>query len=366
MKLGIFDFFQDIANFLKAGSVLGVDIGTTAVKIAELSEKHGRLKLENYGILETKSYLSQPNRVIQTSALKLVERDVIGFMKILLSMMKPKTKTVLASIPSFAVFVTTIDMPLFSREETAKAIQFQAHQYIPLPIATVSVEWFKIEEFPNAKGERSQRILLVGIPNEIIKKYKTIFSHLGLRLAALEIESFALVRALSGKKDEGVNLIVDFGTESTNIVIAENGVLKYNGETDYGGIYLTQALSRGLGITAPRAEELKRKKGLLAVGGELELSTLILPFLDVILQEVRHIKDTYERRFAKKIGKAILVGGGAKLLGLTEYFKSQLDMPVVPAGTLNEIQHPVILEPAIGGLNDDLAVAVGLAEKHFI
>lgn len=365
MKLGVSNFFQDVSNFLRSGSVLGIDLGTVSVKMAEISEKKGKFKLENYGILETKNYLSQPNRVIQTSALKLVEKDIYEYLRILLSAIKPKTKNVLVSVPSFAVFITTIDMPLLSREETGKAIMFQARQYIPLPVSLVSIDWFKIEEFVNVQGERSQRILLIGVPNEIIRKYRNIFDELGLKLIALEVESLALTRALS-KKDDGVTMMIDLGAESTNIIITENGVLKYNGQTDYGGIYLTQALSRGLGVSVSRAEELKRRRGLTGEGGEMELSTLILPFLDVILQEIRHTKDVYERRFLKKVEKVIVCGGGAKLLGIQEYFSGQLNLPFAAPETLKEILHPIWLESAMNGLNADLAIAVGLTKRYFV
>jgi len=364
MKLGISDFFSDVANFFKSGSVLGIDIGTVSVKIAELSEKRGKLKLENYAILETKNYLSFPNQVIHTSALKIVEKDAIELLKIVLREMKPKTKLVLASLPSFAVFMTTLDLPLLSKEETAKVIGFQASQYIPLPINQVSIDWFKIEEFQNARGERGQRILLIGIPNEIIKKYRYIFSALGLKLMSLEVESMALVRSLAFE-EEAVTLIIDIGAESTNVAVSEKGILKYNGETDYGGVYLTQALSRGLGVSVYRAEELKRRKGLLATGGEFELSTLILPFLDVILREIRYVKDTYERRFGKKVSRLVFIGGGAKLMGIEKYFSEQLNLPVASPATLAGIVRPVELEPMVKELDKNLAVAVGLARKYF-
>ncbi len=361
----ISDFFSDVSNFLKSGSVLGIDIGTISVKVAELSQSHNRFKLENYGILETKSYLSYPNQVIQTSALKIVEKDAIDLLKIVLSEVKPKSKTVLVSIPSFAVFVTVIDMPVLSDEETSRAMTFQASRYIPLPADKVSIDWFRIEEFQNAKGEREQRLFLIGVPNEIIKKYKYIFGVLGLKIAALEIESMALVRALFSK-DDATALIVDIGAESTNVAVAEKGVLKYHSQTDYGGIYLTQALSRGLGINNLRAEEIKRRKGLLGTGGEFELSTLILPFLDVILQEIRYVKDTYERRFQKKVNRLLLAGGGAKLLGIEQYFSEQLGLPFMSSTALNEIEHPLQLEPMVNGLNGSLAVAVGLAKRYFL
>lgn len=105
MKLGFLDFFKDIANFLKSGSVLGVDIGTVSVKMAEISRKGDKFKIANYGILETKRYLERPNQAIQTGSLEIVEKEAVGLLNVLLNEVKPKTKTVIASIPTFSSFV---------------------------------------------------------------------------------------------------------------------------------------------------------------------------------------------------------------------------------------------------------------------
>ncbi|MFH0712845.1 MAG: pilus assembly protein PilM, partial [Candidatus Jorgensenbacteria bacterium] len=149
MRLGFFDFFSDIANFLKAGSVLGVDIGTTSIKMAEVSRKGADFKLVNYGVLETKNYLEHPNQAIQTGSLEIVEREAVNLLNILLHEVKPKTKTVLVSIPVFSSFVVPLEMPLLPASETGKSVGFQAKQYIPLPPSAVSVDWIKVDEFEN-------------------------------------------------------------------------------------------------------------------------------------------------------------------------------------------------------------------------
>ncbi len=365
MKFGISDFFQDVGNFLKSGTVLGVDMGTVSIKIIELSERRNKFKLENYGILETKKYLDHPNQVIQTSSLKFVEDEVYNLTKILLKEMRPKTKLAIASVPTFNAFITFLDMPLFSKDETAKTIAFQAKQYIPLPASSVSVDWFKIEEYEDERGQKNQRVLLIGFPVEIIRKYKTIFGKLGLKLIALEIEGLALTRAFFDKNDDSITMIVDIGAESTNMLVVEKGVMKYSGQTDYGGIFLTGALGRSLGISVSRAEELKKRRGLLASGGEYELSTLILPFLDVIIQEVKHAQGAFERRYGKKIQKLLLTGGGAKLLGIEEYFSTQIDLRITNSFMLTGIEHREELEPVSRNLNCELPVAIGLAKRYF-
>lgn len=365
MKLGILDFFRDIGNFFKGGSVLGVDIGTSAIHAVELAKKGDLFELANYGILETKRYLNFSNQAIQTSSLKIVAKDASPLLSLLLREMRPRTRLAVASLPLFSAFVTVLEIPLFSQEETAKAVLFQAQQYIPLPPKEVSVEWVKIDEFENQRNQKFQRILLTGIPNEVIERHKEIFKAAGLKLLTMEVETFALVRAYRSFFTDVPVIVVDIGAESTNIGIIENGAVMYVEQTDYSGVYLTKALSKSLDISMPRAEELKRRRGLSTVGADSELSTLLLPFLDVIIQEVRHAKDVYSRRYKKDVGKVMLTGGGANLIGIEKYVSSQLGLPIAHHPLLAGVRYPSSIESAVRGLENELAVAFGLAKRYF-
>ncbi|KKS43949.1 hypothetical protein A2116_00710 [Candidatus Jorgensenbacteria bacterium GWA1_49_17] len=362
MRLGFFDFFSDITNFLKAGSVLGVDIGTTSIKMAEVSRKGANFKLLNYGILETKGYLEHSNQAIQTGSLEIVEKETVNLLNTLLHEVKPKTKTVLVSVPVFSSFLVPLDMPFLSSQETGKSISFQAKQYIPLPENAVSVDWIKVDEFENDRGVKFQRLLLIGIPSSVIRKYKNIFRAVGLRLVALELEILALARALNPDKP---TIVIDIGGEVASINVIEGGFVKHSSVSDYGGIHLTKSLSQGLGLSVVRAEELKRRRGLLGREGESELSTLILPFLDVIIQETRYARDSYERRYGKKVEKLMLVGGGANLLGIEKYFGREMNLPTVEPATLRGFEYAPDLEPIVKNLNKELPVAIGLAKKYF-
>ena len=363
MRLGISKFFQDVVNFLWTGSVLGVDIGTVSVKLAELSRKGDRFRLMNYGILETKKYLKTPNQAIQTSSLKIDENVAVDILRLALSQVKPRTKTAIAAIPAFVAFTTPLDMPRLSDKETNEAVMFQARQYIPIPIQEISIDWMRIEEFENEQGISMQRVLLTGVPNEIIQKYRKIFRTAGLHLGALEVEGLALARSLRTLR--GPSILLDIGAESTNITILENGVVRHGSQFDRGGLYVTQALGKSLGISTMRAEELKCRRGLQGAGGEAELSTLIGPFLNVILQEVRYALTFYERRYAKKVVNVVLLGGGALMLGIDKYVGTQLGLPVVSPPTFHDVQYDASLQPTISGLASELAGAVGLAKKYY-
>ncbi len=366
MKIGPFfaDFFRDIGNFFRSGSVLGVDIGTVSVKCVELGMKQERFALMNYGILESREYLLHPNRALQTSSLKISEQDATALLKTALLEMKSKTKIAVASIPAFAAFMTVLDMPLLSREETTKAVLFQAPQHIPLPIHEVALDWMKVDEFDGPERTRYQRIFLIAIPETVIHSYKTIFHNAGLELTALEVDGLAFARALF-PTETPPTLLIDLGAEATSMFVMGGGVMHYASETDYGGIYLTQAIARSLGITLMRAEELKRRRGLLKGGAESELSTLTLPYLDVILQEVSHVREVYERRYSKKVERIMLAGGAANLLGVEKYFSAETGLPSVSPSAFRGMEYDLRLEPALRELQNELPVAIGLAKRYF-
>jgi len=352
-------FFQDLKMFFASKQVIGIDIGTASIKLVEIERKKNILSLKNYAILETKEYLERGNAALQTSSLKLSENEVIPLLRTALREMGTKTKYAVASLPAFGVFFVPIEMPLISPEETAKSISFQARQYIPIPIDQVTIDWTKIGEFDSNDGRRLQRILVTGIPNALIIKYRAIFKGAGLKLVALEVEIHSLARALT-KKGELPTLLVDMGAESTSIMIVNDGVVQEVSEIDYAGITLTQALARSLGISVTRAEELKRRRGISDSGKEHELSTSLYPFLDVIIQRCVQLKSSFEKRSGVKVRTATLTGGGANLIGIEEYFKSQMGLPIQHPGILDFLEHSPELDPIKASFDRNLAVASGL------
>ena len=273
-----------------------------------------------------------------------------------------KTKEAVASIPSFSSFTTLIEMPIMSEVDMIKTMPFQIKQHIPLPIEEVAIDWIKIGEREDETGKK-QQILFISIPKEIIIKYQNIFKLAGLKLKALEIEGLALIRSLVAN-DPTPTLIVDIGARSTNIIISDSGFLKLNNFTDFAGASLTQAIANGLGISTRRAEELKKQKGLKTGGADFELSTLPQPYLDVIIKELIGAKNRYENNYKRKIERVIISGGGANLIGITEYFENQIGIPTVIGNSFLQVNYPSSIQLVSRELGPELAVAIGLGVKN--
>ncbi len=348
-----------------APDVLGVDIGTTSIKAVEVvAGEHGP-RLVNYAYLSSKNSVSRANTVLQASSLKLFEDDAANLLKELVKKMKPSTDRAIASIPNFLTFSTILTFPEMSDSELNKSMAYQAKQYIPMPISEVVLEWVKVGETENENGTREQQVLLISVPREETAKYQSIFKKAGLSLGALEIEAFSLARCLVGE-DKSTTLIVDIGSRSTAFVIVEGGKLKFIGHTDFAGASITQALVSALNINPVRAEELKRERGVAGTGPNYELSTIMIPFLDVIIEEAKRVVRSYETQFvlAPKIERVMLSGGGANLPGIEKYFARQFELPIVKAAPFLRFEYSPIIEPLVGELNPMLSVAMGLVLRE--
>lgn len=359
------NIFQSFKSAIGRKTYLGVDIGTTSIKVVELTESGERPLLKNYGVLESYGHLDRLNNAIQTSSLKMLDRETSELLNMLLRKSNIKALDVVASLPPFAAFTALLDIPAMSPAETAETMQYQARAFVPLPISEVTIDWLPVGEYEDEKGIKKQEVFLISVPNEHIRKYQRIFKAAGLNLQALEIEGLSLARILT-TGDPTLTLIVDIGARSTSINVAQNGFLKYSAQTDFSGGSLTQTIASGLNINVRRAEGLKKQRGLTGVGGEYELSTLMTPFLDVILSEVRRAKDNYEKNYKNKIERIILAGGGANLLGIEKYVFEQLRLPTSKADPFSKVIYPREAALFIKEISAPFAVALGLGVRQFL
>lgn len=346
-------------------SYLGIDIGTTSIKAVEVKPGKELPEVVNYGILESSGHLVRVNQALQTSTVKLFEKEMIKLLQLLMEKMRPGSREVLASIPIFSAFTTLLYFPKMPAKELAESLVFQAKQYVPLPLSEVALDWIKVGEYEDDKGFWHQQVLLVSVPQEQIRKYQNLFRAVGLNLKVLEVESLSLTRILAN--DPTPTVVVDIGSRSTNIAFIEKGQFKFSAQTDFGGASLTQALSSSLGINPLRAEELKKECGLSTEGPNYELSTIMLPFLDAIINEIRKAMHQYEvqLRGAAKIERVVLAGGGANLRGVEGYFEKELGVPTAKSAPFLRFERPAEMEPFIAELSPALSVALGLTLGEF-
>ena len=344
-------------------SSVGIDIGTTTIKAAELSGNgRGSYILSNYALLEVAGHLDHFNNALQSSSLRPLDSDLISYLTMIRTKAGFKTNHVIASLPSFTAFTTVLEVPLMSAGETDKSLSAQARDYIPIPISEVTIDWIKIGEKTYPDGSKKQQIFLVSIPNEKIESYTAMFGKAGFIMDGFEVEHISVARAVTTGNKQAM-LIIDIGGRSTTFTVAKNGISLFAGQTDFSSGSLTQALATALNINPRRADTLKRQTPIVGGGGSHELSTIMVPIIDVILNEATRTRTGFETAFNEKIAGVILAGSGANMPGFDQYLTSQLNLPVTVADPLSSIGYPPEIATFSKQLGSTLTVAIGLALK---
>ncbi|MGE4554666.1 MAG: type IV pilus assembly protein PilM [Candidatus Paceibacterota bacterium] len=348
----IFKIFQN--------SYLGIDIGSTSIKIVEISKRVKRLEMTGYGVLEKYGHLERINDAVQTPSLKLLEETTALLIRDLLKRSKIKTQEALMSLPNFLAFTTAVEFPYMPLKDLQKAIKFQAEQYIPMPLKEVTLDWQVLEETP-----QKIQVLLIAVPSENIQRYIKTAELAKLTLKSLELEATAVCR-LFGLKEKNPVLIIDIGGRVSSLMIMDGGVLRSLIYVEVGGGEFTQIISNALSINPLRAEQLKKAYGFnLNFQEGIDLLRVINPLLERISKEGEKMINGYYLKSKKKIEKIFLIGGGSNMIGIDNYFSQRLGVPakIIDPFSLELISYPSDLAPVIKEIGPILTVACALGAK---
>jgi len=355
----------------KPKSILGLDIGTSSIKMVQLKKEEDKFRLETYGEVSPAGYLDRLNDSFQTTSLKTLEVVTREMIRMLLEKAETTTKHVVMSIPVFSSFTSIIEMPEMAEKELARAVEFEARKYIPIPLSEVVLDW-KIIESGMIKGELSprpfqgKRILLIAVPKEVINKYIRIADALDLKIKALELESFSFARSLVVGEKNPI-CVLDIGARATSFTIIDNGIIQMSHGLDIAGAEMTRLLASSLGVTFKRAEDFKVAHGINHQENaeqRTDIKEALTNLLDEIINESERMVGTYHSKTDKKIEKMILNGGSAQMEGLKEYAEKKLGVKTIVADPWTKIIYPPRLQPILKEIGAQFSVAVGAAMRE--
>jgi len=341
--------------FGKPKKYLGIDLGSTSIKLVELYKKGKIPTLSTYGYAERSS----------EDDLRLAEKQeeavsrVASLLKKLCQSAGVSSFDVISALPNFSVFNSTIMIPVMKDKELREAIKWEAKKFIPLPLEEVILDWKIIEKVKVDRTEK-YRILLTVASKELVKKYVDVFKEAELRISALETEAFALARSLVGKDPQPV-MIVDASAVSTDIIIVEKGIPVLNRSIDVGGVTLTRAIANSLGVDFKRADQFKRDVGM---SGESKVPKLIETLMKPVIDEINYSLNLYQSQTKKNVEKIVLSGGSAYLPNFDKYLEKIINLKVFVGDPFSRIAYPLELKPALVEVAPRFAVAIGLALRE--
>ena len=360
-------------------SALGIDIGSSAIKIVQLKKKNGQAVLETYGELALGPYTG-----LSVGQAVVLAPDKLA--QALIDLMKEKevnitTKKCGISIPFTSSLMSVIEMPDVSTKQLAVMVPLEARKYIPVPVSEVMLDWSVIPKSEMQEEDSSEyattaerattdqgtgtrtalpkvNVLIVAIHNETIVRYQDIVVKSALEAGFFEIEIFSTMRAVLDETLRPV-MIMDMGAASTKLYVIERGVIRSSHTINRGSQDITLTISKSLGLSMERAEVIKRQMGV--TGENKNLTDVVILTLDYIFAEVNNVLLSFEKKYNKTISKVILVGGGAILKGLADLAKNNFKTDVVLADPFSKVNAPTFLENILKETGPEFAVAIGLA-----
>jgi len=352
--------------FKKQTSVMGIDIGSSSIKIVQIKKKHGKAVLETYGELALGPYAGiEIGRSTNLPAEKIVEaiRDIIRESK-------ATTNACGVVLPLSSSLITFITIPPVPEKQISSVVALEARKYIPVSLNEVMLDYSIIpreeayvNESEKGKEEADKQgrdILVVAIHNEYINQYQSIMTGTGLSPNFYEIEIFSTIRSVL---DQGVgtSMIIDFGARAAKLYIVERGILRSSHIVNKGSQDITLALSKALSIPISEAENLKRIYGLKGGPEYKELTEIITVNLDYVFYEANATLLNYQKKSQKNINKIILTGGGALLKGFTDIAKISFQTDVVYANPFERLETPAFFSEEFAKRGPEFAVAIGAA-----
>ncbi|HCM36332.1 MAG TPA: hypothetical protein DIS53_00115 [Candidatus Wildermuthbacteria bacterium] len=336
---------------------LGVDVGSSALRVVEIGGWGDRRTLKNYGEIRMRTMYKEPFRSFEKSALLLSTQDIARALRGIFEEVHITEKKATFSISDFSTFFTTFQLPPMKDAELGEAVRFEARRHVPLPLAEVVLDWQLLEK----TKDKHSRILLVAVPKEVVNYYEEIARLAGLKLIALEAEIFGNIRSyLAEEKDPAV--LVDMGSHTTTVSVVANSTVRLSQTTNMGGNNLTDRVAKSLSIDYEQAEKEKIQKGIHLAQGNVRI---LVPIIDVIGTEIRKALEVFERQRAGTVRKIVLSGGSAKLPGLAEYFEKQFGRRTEIINPFRNILYPPLLEAVIKDMRPSYSVAVGMALRGF-
>lgn len=339
--------------------LLGVDIGSTSLKIVELSRSGRTITLQNAGVYPLPPNTFVEGRIADIPSLAQTLRKSVA-------LMRTKAKHVALAVPGSAVITRVLDMPAdLTEDELETQLLMEAEQYIPYSLDEVAVDFTVIDQ--GEEGSEQVKVLLAACRKEGIDALTEMVEQADLESKIVDVEPFCLERVyplLADQLEEdndGLIAVVDCGATNLRINVLDRGSTVYSREENFGTKQLSEEIQRRYGLSEEEAITAERDGDL---PGDYEQEVLT-PFRDSLIQQIsRSLQFFYSSTSYSHLDCLILSGGivaNPELVSLTE---SKIELPVVAA---NPFQHMAcgarIDKKQLANISPSLLIATGLAMR---
>ncbi len=343
-------------GFGKPKSVVGLDIGSSAVKAVEL-----RASGKGWRVAAIASEPVPPDSIVDGAIID--GGAVADAIKRLFGNKAFKTKEVAASLSGNAVIVKKISLPVMTEQELAESIYWEAEQYIPFDIQDVNLDYQVLDPGTGADARGTMDVLLVAAKKEKIADYTNVITQAGRQAVVVDVDAFALQNAYEANygSENGIVVLLNCGASATNVNIIANGQSLFTRDLSIGGNSYTEAVQRELNLPFDAAEQ--AKKGFPIEGHTYDdVKPVLHAVTENLLLEIQKTFDFFRATaMSDRIDRIVLSGGGSAVDGFPDALAERFTIPVELFDPFRQVAFD---KPPAGGVGDlaaTAAVAVGLA-----
>lgn len=332
----------------------GLDIGSTAIRVVQLKNDGESHSLVTYGSMEIEDNISRSDSAAD-------KKKLANAIKELLQNTKVSTNNVVAGLPSDKVFTSIVSMPKVTQQELSKAIQYQADQYIPMPVKDAQIDWTVLDE---DDGSGQTNVLLVAAQKNHTETLLDMLESIGLEVKAIEPDAVATTRSVMSRTAENTVAIIDVGAYSSDIIVAHNRNPWVVRSVPVGGNTLIKAASKNLNVDEEQAGQFVRKFGLTQNKLEGQVYKALKPSVSSLTDEVSKSIKFYNSRYQNNaIEKIILTGGITGWPDFPLHIADTLNLPVEIGNSWINISYQASQQDALMNVSSRFAVVNGLAQR---
>lgn len=342
---------------LKSGNneYFALDIGTTAVRVVQLTGDSSGWSLARYGVAPIDMRLSSSDAPEDQRRLSEVIMTVIGQSGI-------RTKDVILGAPSNKVFATVIDMPDLPPNELAATIKYQADQYIPMSLDEAKIDWAVLGK--NTAAATTNEVLLASIANTFIESRLDMIEGLGLNVVAIEPDSIALVRSLQPNSAPEGRLIIELGDFSADIIMTFNDAPRLIRSVQTGAQTFVKAAAQNLNVETKQAHQFIQKFGLHKDKLEGQVYRAIESSVDQFAAEVIKSVKFFQTKYPTvPINSMILSSYASTIPGFSEYMTEKIGIAAEPGNPWQRVKVSASDQTTLQPMSSQFGVAIGLAQR---
>ncbi len=338
--------------------VMGIDIGSSSIKVVEVEQTDVALTLRTYGELQLGPYADKDLGEAVTLEPQRLTEAVVDVMR---ESGVQATSGVLA-LPLGASFVTVVPISVTATEDIDSKIRVEARKYIPVPLSEVILDWSELDQYGD-KNSQVHEVLLAAIQSEAYRRYQKLMSDVGLASEPAEIELFSTVRGIFRPEDTTIG-IIDLGAQTSKLYIAAEGNLERIHRVYEGGAACTKRISKMLSVSFREAEIMKRNYTPGDAAGE-DIKKAYSSTIERSAQEFKRVIEQYEARKGAPLGRVVITGGAAAFPGVEAHLSDLFSRDVVKVRPFGKLAYPAFMEDTLQEAGLSFAPALGAAIRPF-